>query len=107
MWVSSLYKQLVADIDIITFKFSNAFATREINSKSEEDVGKEKGLYFSVLVGSFYSPCKSVIYVDSARGIYRVSTSMSLSVALQKWLTTDHSLESFFWKRKNEKIMKS
>ena len=72
MLVSSLYKQLVADIDIITFKFSNACATREINSKSEEDVGKEKGLYFSVLVGSFYSPCKSVIYIDSARGIYRV-----------------------------------
>ena len=47
---------------------------------------------------SFYSPCKSGIYVDSARGIYIDSSSLSFSakciqvlieiIMLQKWLTT-------------------
>ena len=47
---------------------------------------------------SFYSPCKSGIYVDSARGIYVDSSFLSFSanffqglieiVMLQEWLTT-------------------
>ena len=51
-----------------------------------------------VLVASFYSPCKSGIYVDSARGIYVDSSFLSFSanffqglieiVMLQEWLTT-------------------
>ena len=59
---------------------------------------------------SFYSPCKSGIYVDSARGIYIDSSSLSFSAKCIQVLIEIimlQKLESQFWIRKNEIIMES